>query len=144
VGLLGVKLGEWLPDLAFLGKADAVAALGVAGIVIVISLQLGKRAVAALIDTAPAGTAEQIERIVESVPGVLDCHDVRVRPSGAELFANIHVVMDDEIPLGAVHSLSHRIEQKVQEVFPSAHVMIHPEPRNEIEADDAEDQRGAQ
>ena len=49
VGLGLVKLSEWL-HLPWLVKADAVAAMGVAGIVIYVSLQLGRRTIAGLLD----------------------------------------------------------------------------------------------
>jgi len=46
VGLIGIRISETSDSLDFLAKGDAVAALFVAVIVIVVSVQLGKRAVA--------------------------------------------------------------------------------------------------
>lgn len=128
LGLIGVKLGEWLPRLGFLAQADAVAALIVALIVIVVSFQLGKRSVAALLDTAPEGLAERIKRTTEAIPGVADCHQVRVRPSGPHLFIDIHAVMDGNLPLDDAHALTEAIEEAIQELAPDADVTVHPEP----------------
>ncbi|MBN1287698.1 MAG: cation transporter [Anaerolineae bacterium] len=133
VGLAGVKLGELAPSLAFLEKADAAAALAVAGIVIVVSLRLGKRAVDALIDTAPPGLSAKIEQAVEAIPGVLECHRVRIRPSGPRSFVDIHVVMDDRMPLDEAHKLTETVEQTIKQLTPGADVMVHPEPRAESE-----------
>jgi cation diffusion facilitator family transporter len=77
VGLIAVKLADWLPGLPILAKADAVAALGVALIVIYVSIELGVRTIHGLLDQAPKGLAEEIEKAVEAIPGVLDCHQVR-------------------------------------------------------------------
>ena len=78
-GLFLVKLSDWIPSLNFLRQADAIAAMAVAGIVIYISAQMGIRTIRGLMDTAPQGMVDQIKTIVESVPGVIDCHNLLVR-----------------------------------------------------------------
>ena len=80
-GLVCVKLGEWVPSLGWLREADAVAALGVSALVIWVCWQLGRRTVDALVDSAPAGMEERILAAVSAVPGVQDCHNIRVRYS---------------------------------------------------------------
>ena len=83
IGLLGVKLAGWYPGLSFLLQADAVAALIVAGIVVVVSGRLG-----AAHDPSAAGyfAAREWTRksrsAVAAMDGVFDCHAVRVRHSG--------------------------------------------------------------
>jgi len=51
-GLLGVLAAHEL-EIPWLAQADAVAALGVAGVVVWISLQLGRKAVDELLDSVP-------------------------------------------------------------------------------------------
>jgi cation diffusion facilitator family transporter len=133
VGLIGVKLSEISSDLEFLAKADAVAALGVAIIVIVVSLQLGKRSVGALLDSAPDGLAVKIEQRVEAVPGVVECHQVRIRTGGPQTFVDAHVVMDGRQTLEQVHALSNTIEEAIREIIPGADVTVHAEPLSESE-----------
>lgn len=55
LGLAAVWVGDRFPQLTFLHKANSLAALGVAIIVVYVSFQLGKRTVQALLDTAPKG-----------------------------------------------------------------------------------------
>ncbi|MRR31299.1 cation transporter, partial [bacterium] len=62
VVLILVKISELSPKLSFLHKADAVAAMGVALIVIYVSFQLGMRTVQALLDSAPKGSEERIKQ----------------------------------------------------------------------------------
>lgn len=133
LGLIGVRLGKMFPGLAFLAKADALAALGVALIVVVISLRLGRRTVEALLDSAPEGLAGQIERAVEAIPGVADCHQVRVRASGPHLFADIHVVMDGGQTLEEAHALTEVIEQAIRQQAPGIDVTVHAEPLTPVE-----------
>ena len=67
-GLMLVVLSARL-GIPWLVKADAVAALGMAGIVVFVSLQLGKKTVTALLDAVPAGLRDEVTRAVR-VPGV--------------------------------------------------------------------------
>ena len=131
IGLIGVKLAEWYPSLGFLQRADAVAALFVAGIVVFVTGRLGWRTVAALLDTSPAGVAEKIKARVEKVEKVLDCHAVRVRHSGPHHFVDLHITLDGEQPLHAAHALTEEVERVVSEILPGADVTVHPEPSPE-------------
>ena len=56
LGLCGVLVGERL-GMAWLKSADAVAALGVAMIVVWISIKLGKKSVDDLLDSVPTRIA---------------------------------------------------------------------------------------
>jgi cation diffusion facilitator family transporter len=128
LGLAGVKLAGWFPSLAPLAKADAVAALVVAFIVVMISGRLAWRTVEGLLDAAPAGVPEQIRKRVEEIEGVCDCHAVRVRRAGPGYFVDLHVTLDGEQTLRAAHELSDRIEAAVQELLPETDITVHPEP----------------
>lgn len=128
VGLILVKISELSPALSFLHKADAVAALGVAVIVIFVSVQLGIRTVQALLDSAPKGSEEKIKQIAESVEGVTDCHRVRVRASGPSLFADIHIRLDGNMSLSQAHEKTLLIQQKIREAYPMMDVVVHTEP----------------
>ncbi len=128
LGLAAVKVADWVPALDWLHNADAVAALGVAGIVIGVSGRLGIRTVQALLDATPAGAAEKIKERVEAILPVMDCHAVRVRHSGPRYFVDLHITLDRDLPLHVVHGLTDDVEQAVNEILPDADVTVHPEP----------------
>jgi cation diffusion facilitator family transporter len=128
LGLIAVWIGEQFPGLGVLKSADAIAALGVALIVVYISAQLGFRTIQALLDTAPKGSAERITQAVSRVPGVVDCHHVRIRASGPLMFVDVHVLMDGGQTLDEAHSLTEKIEAAIQSIMPGADVTVHPEP----------------
>ncbi len=119
-GLIGVKIGLW--------ASDAVAALGVCAVVVWVSARLGRRTVDALLDTAPAGMEEQIARVVEAVPGVHNCHAIRLRYSGPVLFIDLHVLVDGNQTLFEAHALTERIEEAIAVIAPAADITVHPEP----------------
>ncbi len=131
LGLIGVKLGEAYPRLGFLSKADAVAALIVAMIVIYVSLELGMRTVHGLLDRAPKGLGEQIKRAVESVPGISNCHHIRVRTSGPSIFVDVHILVDPHQSLKDAHDLTEQAEMAIHQIAPNADVTVHAEPGSE-------------
>ncbi|MEM5773366.1 MAG: cation diffusion facilitator family transporter [Anaerolineaceae bacterium] len=128
LGLVGIKLAEWFPGLKFLAAADAVAALGVSLIVIYVSLQLGRRSIEALLDTAPQGLAEKITRAVAAMPEIEDIHQIRVLPSGANMFIEAHVYLKGTTSLEETHVLMDKVENVIRSIVPDADVTIHPEP----------------
>jgi cation diffusion facilitator family transporter len=128
IGLLGVKLAGWYPGLSFLLQADAVAALIVAGIVVLVSGRLGVRTIQALLDSSPPGMDEKIRAAVTVMDGVVDCHAIRVRHSGPSYFVDLHITVDGEQSLRAAHALTERVEQAVEAILPGADVTVHPEP----------------
>jgi cation diffusion facilitator family transporter len=134
VGLAGVKLSEAHPALALLKNADAVSALCVAAIVFFICGRLGMRTVQALLDAVPKGLNDRIKRTAESVPGILDCHKVRARYSGAQLFVDAHVLVDGKQSLDQAHFLTEEVEEAIQLIAPGADVTVHAEPAT-VEAD---------
>ena len=135
LGLFCVKLSEWLPDLRFLHQADSVAAIMVGLIVVYVSIRLGIRTIQALLDVAPSGMEKQIISAVEVLPGVIDCHSVRLRYSGPQLFVDIHVLVDGNQTLKEAHSLTEEIERVIQKLAANADVTVHPEPTSEIPPD---------
>jgi cation diffusion facilitator family transporter len=128
LGLIGVTISDRIPGLAWLKQADAVAAIGVAVIVIYVSYNLGRRTIEGLLDTAPKGLPEKIETLVTGIPGVVDCHEVRVRSSGAEMFIDTHILVDPMLSLSEVHQLTDKIETAIRKIEPAADITVHPEP----------------
>jgi cation diffusion facilitator family transporter len=119
-GLLAVRLGVWW--------ADAAAALGVSAVVVWVSVQLGRRTIDALLDTAPAGMEERIVAAVSAIDGVRDCHQVRLRYSGPVLFIDLHVLVDGGQTLAEAHQLTETIEAAISKIAEGADVTVHPEP----------------
>lgn len=126
VGLLFVEVADWI-GRPWLRKADAVAAMGVAAIVTYVSLQLGRRTVAALIDEAPPGLRRAIEKAAR-VPGTVAVDRVRVRRSGPDAFVDVTLKVDREMGLQEAHAVADAAEQAVQSLLPGADVVVHVEP----------------
>jgi cation diffusion facilitator family transporter len=128
-GLALVWLGERLgSDWTWLAKSDAVAALGVAMIVIYVSLQLGQRTVSVLLDAAPPGLAEQIAAEAGQVPGVQSAGPVRVRQAGASIFVDLTVDVDRSASLEEAHQIATAVDERVSTLVRRGDVVVHVDP----------------
>jgi cation diffusion facilitator family transporter len=131
LGLSLVRLQEWLGGPEILLKADAVAGLGVAIVVLFLGVRLGKSAVDVLLDTAPEGLAQAIGDHIERIDGVDRCQQVRVRRAGAQSFVDIVIGIDGDQSFGAAHAVTAKVEKAVGELVPRADVVVHYEPSQE-------------
>ncbi len=130
VVILGIS-GAWLGmrfGIAWLGRMDAVAALGVAGVIIWIGSRLGKRTADALLDVAPQGLRERIETAVGKTEGVLRSERVRVRRAGQRYFVDVTLSVPRTASLEQAHAASEAVEKEIEQIVP-ADVVVHVEPR---------------
>jgi cation diffusion facilitator family transporter len=127
VGLLAVLAADVF-QLPWLLKADALAALGVAVIVILVGVQLGKRSIDVLLDTIPKGLQEKIAAAAGSVAGVEQVTQVRLRRSGSGFFADVAVSVGRAAAFEQAHQIADQAEAAVRGVLPEADVVVHVEP----------------
>jgi cation diffusion facilitator family transporter len=120
VGLVFVSFGYT--------SLDAVAALAVAVMVLVVSYRLARRTIDALMDRVPEGLAEQIESKIKAVDGVQEVRSLRVRMSGSKAFVDATVGLRRTMPFARAHQIVDDIERTVQAVHPQVDVTVHPEP----------------
>lgn len=122
-GLVLVSLSKWL-DVSWLAKADAVAAMGVAGIVVYVSLQLGRKTITDLLDAIPPGLRENVVSAVQKVPGVVSVKQARIRRSGPEFFADVSVAVTRETAFELAHEIAAMSEEAVQSVLQGTHDVV--------------------
>jgi cation diffusion facilitator family transporter len=129
LGLVLVGLGERLgPEWAWLQKADAVAALVVAAMVLRVSLKLGWQAIGELLDAAPPGLAEQIKAEAAQVPGVAAAGPVRVRQAGAATFVDMTVEVGRSAALEEAHRVASEVERRIGALVGPGDVVVHVDP----------------
>jgi cation diffusion facilitator family transporter len=120
---LSGKLG-----LPWLEKADSIAALGVAVIVVGVCFRLGMKSINVLLDGVPPGLQKKIESATMNIPGILAVKRVRVRSSGPELFADITVIMERNISIEKGHRTADEVEIQIKSEFPNMDIVVHVEP----------------
>jgi len=84
-----------------------------------------------LTDTAPV-QAEVIERVVVEVPDVLGCHKIRTRGWHGNIFIDLHIQVDPDLPTHRSHDITHAVVDRIKEMIPGVRdVVIHTEPHKE-------------
>ena len=126
-GLLGVLAAERF-DLPWLMHADAAAALGVAAIVVWVSLQLGKKSIDDLLDRIPRELRTKALAAARRVPGVEGVGKIRLRRSGPEVFVDVTLFVGRAAAFEQAHEIADRAETAVRAVLPGADVVVHVEP----------------
>lgn len=120
VGLIFTKIGFPI--------GDSIAALGVAILVIVASYRLGKRTLDVLMDRAPEGLKQEIEKMIEKVPGVSQCSRLRIRRSGPQVFVDMNISLDKNTSFEQAHLIASEVEGKIRSILPETDIVIHTEP----------------
>ena len=120
-----VIVGLLFVFLFHIPKADAYAAIIVAGMIIYTSLGLGRRTLDVLLDKAPKGAYQRVLEAVSGLDGVDKAHDIRIRKMGSETFVDMHI----EVPRTSTHDKAHKVatsvEEKVRGVLPASDVLVH-------------------
>lgn len=120
IGLIFVSLNfPWV---------DALAAMGVAFLVLFVSYRLGRRTIDALMDRVPDGIHDDIVALVKDVDGIERVKSVRMRTSGGRLFVDAIVNIPRTVPFQKVHIITDKIEKSVHGRFQNADVIVHAEP----------------
>ena len=127
VGLLLVRGGY--------PRADAVAALFVAVLVLLAAARLMRRNVDVLMDRAPADAEEAARRAIVGLQPPVQLRRLRMRQAAGRVFADVVIAVpyDAAVPQG--HAAADAVERVVQSALPEADVVVHVEP---VEAADAD------
>jgi cation diffusion facilitator family transporter len=127
-GTLAVMAGLGFTALGH-PRADAIAALFVACLVVFGAVRLARSNVNALMDGAPAGAEASLRAVIASLPGVTEVRSLRVRASGGKYFADVVIGVDRLAGLERSHAVMDEVERVVEhELGRPAEVSVHAEP----------------
>jgi cation diffusion facilitator family transporter len=124
IAVLGALLGVWwgYPIL------DPIAAVIVAGFIGHACWDIAQDASRILSDEIVIAE-DDVRSVVQSVPDVLGCHQIRTRGSADHAFMDLHVWLNGQTPLESAHATSHVVKDRLMKRFPElADVVIHIEP----------------
>ncbi|MBU5378594.1 CDF family cation-efflux transporter FieF [Pantoea septica] len=110
-------------------RADALFALGIGVYILYSALRMGYDAVQSLLDRAlPEEEHNIILDLALNWPGVEGVHDVRTRQSGPTKFIQLHLELNDDLPLVQAHRVADQVEKALRQRFPGSDVIIHQDP----------------
>lgn len=115
-------------------RADALFAIGIGLYVLYSAYKMLRMAIATLMDAKlPDDEIAEIERICGSVEQVQGIHQLKTRMSGPVRFIQLHLELNDHIPLVEAHRISDQVEAKLIAAFPDSEVIIHQDPLSVVE-----------
>jgi cation diffusion facilitator family transporter len=124
LGLALVMVGRTY-HLPWLAKADPIAALAVACIVVYVSWRLARQTIDALLDGAPAGIRSKIIDRVANVDGVLGVNRVRIRRGGSRYFADVSAAMSRTVTFQKSEQVANDVASAVRGLLPDADVVVN-------------------
>ena len=127
LGLLLVYVSRTF-HLPWLMKADALAALAVAGIVVWVSLRMGRKTISDLMDAIPPDLIHQANLRVLAVPGVAAVTRIRMRRIGGAWFSDVIIQVDAALTAAQAHAVADPVELSLAALMPDGDVMVHAEP----------------
>ncbi len=110
-------------------KADAIAALVVAVLVLFAAARLARSSVDVLMDRTSGEANESIERALARVEEPVEVRRVRIRHAAGRHFVDMVVAVSADVGIAQAHTVSDAIEEAVRAELPDADVLVHVEPR---------------
>lgn len=125
---LAVVAGLLLASFGW-GWADPVFAIMIAVYIFYSAIRIGLEGFQQLMDRElPEDTQEKILSVAREHPEVLGVHDLRTRRSGRLRFVQLHLELDDHLPLTRAHAVADEVEARILTLLPNAEVIIHQDP----------------
>jgi cation diffusion facilitator family transporter len=119
LGSSAVLVGLALSAFGFVW-GDAAAAIGVAVMISVLGLRLGRSTVETLLDRAPEGASEKAKAAIRTVPGVVGIERLRVRMVGPKHFIDAIVQVPRTFPIDRIDEIKHNAQAAVSRALDDA------------------------
>ncbi|RAK59646.1 cation transporter [Phenylobacterium hankyongense] len=130
IALAGIGASAWLG----LNGLDAISALIVAALLLWGAVGVFREASGQLMDHELSDEARAtIVQLMTQDRRLTDVHQLRTRASGPFIHMQMHVDLDPELTLESAHEVIVAAEKRLLEVFPSADIIIHADPRGRAE-----------
>ena len=109
---------------------DPIASVIVGAFIVKVAVDLILRGMRDLLEhSLPDEIEDEIMKIAQSEPDVIEPHDLRTRRIGNRYAIELHILMNGDITLTKAHDHADSIERQLKERFgQNTHVAIHMEP----------------
>lgn len=108
---------------------DPLFAIAIGGYLMWSAWQIAMGSMDMLMDRElPDDDRERIRVLTLAEDGVRGMHDLRTRLSGQQGFIQLHLALDDDLPLIKAHAIADRVEAAIKQAFPHCDVLIHQDP----------------
>ncbi len=119
VGVLATQAGFWW--------VDSIVALLVAGVIVILAYSIVVRSLPVLVDQ-PVAPAAEIQRVAESVDGVVTAYHIRSRGASDRRFAELTIAGKGDATVESSHHLADVVEMRLRKQLEFQEVVVHIEP----------------
>ncbi len=109
---------------------DALAAIVVGAMILLMGIRLGRKALDELIDTGlDLSLVDEVREAMQADSSVVGIHNLRTRSMGGQGYIDAHIEVDSDLTVSEAHYIAHKIEHRVKKQFPKIiDVQIHIDP----------------
>ena len=109
--------------------ADPLFGLAIGGYILYSAAHIARDAIQLLMDRElPEPQRQHIAELARKVPLVRGVHDLRTRQSGQSLIIQLHLELDDDLPLLEAHRIASEAEAQIRAVYPDSDITVHQDP----------------
>jgi cation diffusion facilitator family transporter len=112
LGSIAVIIGLTLSGLGY-AWGDATAAIGVAVLISILGLRLGRATIETLLDRAPDGVAERADAAIRALPDVVGIARLRVRMVGPRHFVDVTAEVPRTYPIDRIDAIKQQAQNAV-------------------------------
>jgi cation diffusion facilitator family transporter len=122
LGLVGVRLTGWAP-------LDPIIAALLAVVVIVTAARLMGASLRPLLDQSlPVAEEALLRRALDADDRIMGYHRLRTRQAGTQRHVDVHIMLEDSLPLREAHAIGEETERALRRTLPNLDVVVHVEP----------------
>ncbi|MCQ2265797.1 MAG: cation diffusion facilitator family transporter [Bacteroidales bacterium] len=112
---------------------DPIVGCIISIVIIVVSVKISIPAINELTDASlPEETEDRITKIIHSVKGVDNVHNLKTRQSGSSTIIDAHIVVNPQMSVAVAHEITVEIEKALCAAFgEQTQISIHVEPERE-------------
>ncbi len=110
--------------------ADPAVAMAISFLLFYLSFSIGRASVSLLMErAAPEQMISEMKSICRQTPGVRGFHKLRTRRSGSKIFADVHVLVDQDKSVREAHEIASKLERRLKsKIHGLSSVVVHVEP----------------
>jgi cation diffusion facilitator family transporter len=112
-------------------RADSMAALFVAFLVLLAAARLMQRNVDVLMDRAPADAEQAARAAIAGIDPPVELKRLRVRQAGPRQFMDVVITVPPGAAVGQGHAAADRVEDALSVALPGSDAVVHVEPQED-------------
>lgn len=135
ISSIGALIG--IAGAIFLGNKwtvlDPIAGCIISVIIFIVSIKMALGAINELMEVSlPKEDEDEIHKLITSVEGLNDVHELKTRRNGQSVIIDVHVVVNPDLTVAVAHEMTEKAERLLKRRFGNrSQIYIHIEPSSD-------------